>query len=514
MRYALLVAWREYFENARTRGFWIGLLLFPAILFIAIQVPVLLERKGTPTRYFVLVDQSGQFDKTVEDALERHHQQRVLKAFEEFRRKQAAPGGGGVESPARLPDPNSEAAAALSRKGGRDAYLRELQTSLRPGSPPFREPRRMFQRVASPVDPGSRPDLAALALELKPYLRGEKKVIADGREVRLFAAILIPRDIERRILRPGLPTPDGAAGAIEYWSVNLADENLRNEVQRAVNEEVQRREYVTRGLDLALINQVRATHVPFESLNPKKEEGQERVSGADVLRQWAPIAFVYLLWIAIFSIVQMLLNNVIEEKSSRIIEVLLSSVTPAELMMGKLAGIAAVGLTMVGTWLSALLGILAWQSSGPSELAKQLYTVVRTSNLLPAFVLYFFLGYVMYAAFILAIGSVCNTIKEAQNYMGFITMIMMVPMLTMMFIPKDPNGTLATVLSWIPLYTPFVMMNRAAADPPLFDLIGTMILLIASTALALWMSVKIFRIGVLRTGQPPRILELLRWLRT
>jgi ABC-2 type transport system permease protein len=83
-----------------------------------------------------------------------------------------------------------------------------------------------------------------------------------------------------------------------------------------------------------------------------------------------------------------------------------------------------------------------------------------------------------------------------------------------MFIPKDPNGFLARVLSWIPLYTPFVMMNRAAADPPLVDVIGTMVLLIASTAFALWMAVKIFRIGILRTGQPPKIIEMLRWLRT
>jgi ABC-2 type transport system permease protein len=90
----------------------------------------------------------------------------------------------------------------------------------------------------------------------------------------------------------------------------------------------------------------------------------------------------------------------------------------------------------------------------------------------------------------------------------------MVPLLTMRFIPKDPNGTLASILSWIPIYTPFIMMNRAAADPPLFDLIGTTLLLIASTAAALWLAGKIFRIGVLRTGQPPRLLELVRWLRS
>jgi ABC-2 type transport system permease protein len=357
-----------------------------------------------------------------------------------------------------------------------------------------------------------------LAQALKPYLRDEKKIGVDGHAAGIFAAILIPADVERQIVRPGLPGSSGSStnsspGGIEYWSGNLADDNLRDEVQNAIDAEVRRREYVTRGMDLVLIGQVEGTRVPFASLNPKKEEGQEKVSGADVLRQWAPVAFVYLLWIALFSIMQMLLNNVIEEKSNRIIEVLLSSVTPGELMMGKLAGIAAVGLTMVGAWLLSLVGILAWKAGAHPEVAGQLYKVVRTSNLLPAFVIYFLFGYLMYAALILALGSVCNTLKEAQNYMGIITMIMTVPLLTMMFIPKDPNGTLATVLSWVPLYTPFVMMNRAAADPPLFDLVGTMVLLVVTTVCALWMAGKIFRIGVLRAGQPPKLVEMLRWLR-
>ena len=148
---------------------------------------------------------------------------------------------------------------------------------------------------------------------------------------------------------------------------------------------------------------------------------------------------------------------------------------------------------------------------GPSELAGQVLTVLKTSNLVPLFSIYFLLGYLMYAAFILSVGSVCNTIKEAQSYMGVLTMIMMVPLLTMTFIPKDPNGALARILSWIPFYTPFTMMNRATADPPLVDLIGTFLLLLTTTVLALWMSGKIFRLGILRTGQPPKIIEMLRW---
>jgi len=89
MRCAFLVAWREYVENARTKGFWIGIFLLPLILFLSGYVPVLLERKGRPTRHFVLVDQSGQFEKTVEAALEKRHQRHVLEALREYAKKDA-----------------------------------------------------------------------------------------------------------------------------------------------------------------------------------------------------------------------------------------------------------------------------------------------------------------------------------------------------------------------------------------------------------------------------------------
>jgi ABC-type Na+ efflux pump permease subunit len=91
--------------------------------------------------------------------------------------------------------------------------------------------------------------------------------------------------------------------------------------------------------------------------------------------------------------------------------------------------------------------------------------------------------------------------------------MMAVPLIVMGVIPKDPNGVIATTLSWIPIYTPFVMMNRAAADPPLFDRVGTLVLLVLSIVAVLWLSARIFRIGILRTGQPPRLIELVRWLR-
>jgi ABC-2 type transport system permease protein len=84
---------------------------------------------------------------------------------------------------------------------------------------------------------------------------------------------------------------------------------------------------------------------------------------------------------------------------------------------------------------------------------------------------------------------------------------------TMVFINRDPHGTLATILTWIPLYTPFTMMNRAAADPPLVELIGATVLMIATALLLLWSAGRIFRIGMLRTGNRPKLAEVVQWIR-
>jgi ABC-2 type transport system permease protein len=516
MRYAFLVAWREYAENAKTKGFWIGLFLMPAILFLSIQVPVWLEEKATPTHYFVLVDKTGNLAPVIESRLERSYQQKVLAALNDYARKNVDPGSasiGTTDSLKEFEESNPSALETFLAKGGKQYFLDQLRPRLKSSAPVFHEPRRIYQRTEMPPEIDSKADLATIAEALRPYLRGSRKSSAGGQPVELSAAVLIPADIEKLIVRPAGPPSQAPAvkEQIQYWSINASDFSLRSELEQAVNTEIRRREYLSRGLDSGAIKEVEQTYAAFTSLNPKKERGKETLDTMDTIKQWAPSAFVYLLWLAIFVIIQMLLNNTIEEKSNRIIEVLLSSVTPGELMMGKLFGIAAIGLTMVGAWMLALFGILSWKSGGASELAGLILTVLKTSSLVPLFSIYFLLGYIMYAAFILSVGSVCNTIKEAQSYMGVLTMVMMVPLLTMTFIPKDPNGTLARVLSWIPVYTPFTMMNRATADPPLIDLIGTLILLILTTVLALWMSGKIFRLGILRTGQPPRLIEMLRW---
>ncbi len=528
MRTVYLVAMREFLENAATKGFWIGILLFPLMILASLYATRFLE-KATPTRQFVLVDQSGELEKVIVEGLEREHQGQVLEALIGYSQKHSKilqasvadidlekmPAEGIEEHVKRLLESNPEVLDGFIAKSGLQPALDELKPLLKDDAPAFEEPRRRFVRVDLPAGVRADQDVDDLVKELRSYLKGDSSLEHEGRKVELFAAILIPKDVLAHVQRPGLKSllANLQRQGIQYWASNLADKDLKSSVERVVNDEIRRREFLGQKLDIDKVRAVQATRVPFASLNPKKAEGKEEVSIADVIRQWAPVGFVYLLWIAIFTISQMLLNNTIEEKSNRIIEVLLSSITPGELMMGKLAGIAAVGLTVTGSWILSLVLILKLRAGPESQFAVRLFEVLQTSNLLPAFCVYFLLGYLLYAGIFLAIGSVCNTLKEAQNMMGPVMMILIVPLFTMMFIPKDPNGTLATVLTWIPLYTPFIMMNRAAADPPWFDMIGSLILLVLFTAFVLWMSGRIFRIGILRTGQPPKLLELLRWIK-
>ena len=531
MRAVFLIAMREFAENAKTKGFWIGLFLFPVMIYGSIIAQKMVN-ESTPTRHFVMVDQSGGYAAVVRATLEERYSKKVLGALLEYRMENSKESLSetkmNAESLENLPQGSmmGDLEKALDSmkldlgdsmdQASIDKVLAMMAPDLNADRPEFVMPRPDFREVPLPASIERDGELVSIAEGLRDYLRGDQVLMVDGEPVELFAAILIPKDIDLAAKQPvGMAAMLNAdKPGIQYWGTNLADTDLKERVSRAIQEELHRKQYVERNLNSAEIAAVLDMELPIGSYNPNKEVGKEVVSQADKIREYAPIGFVYLLWIGIFTISQMLLNNTIEEKSNRIIEVLLSSVTPGELMMGKLLGIAGVGITMIGVWMGSLVAILKLNSGPESELAGLLWDVLQNSGMIPVFIMYFILGYLLYSALFLSIGSVCNTLKEAQNLMGPVMLIMMVPMVTMMFIPKDPNGTLARVLSWIPLYTPFTMMNRAAAHPPMIDQVGTLILLLVSVVVAMWLAGRIFRIGILRTGQPPKFRELLSWLKT
>ncbi len=256
------------------------------------------------------------------------------------------------------------------------------------------------------------------------------------------------------------------------------------------------------------------TPIEFASIRLGEGGVETEAELADTLGQWAPVAFVYLLWISVFSITQMLLTNTVEEKSNKLVEVLLSSVAPVDLMAGKILGIAATGITIVTAWLGLVMAAALWLPGlFDPAVSIDLSGLINSPVYLASFIVYFGLGYLLYAALLCGIGSLANNLKEAQTLMMPIQLLLTVPLLVMVPIGRDPNGMLAQVMSWLPPFTPFVMMNRAAFPPPLATYVGTTALLLLSIYVALRLAARIFETGILMTGKPPRFRQLLALLR-
>ncbi|MCI5105418.1 MAG: ABC transporter permease [Pseudomonadales bacterium] len=523
MKMISLIAQREYAENVKTKGFWLTIAIFP-IIFAGMYFLQSALSRATPERYYILIDQSGQYEQAVDTAIEREHQRRILQAFVDYLLEYRLDNDlentvSNADSSVNqlVDDVDADEVAALNDwidNGGLDYALLMASPYLEEDAPPFEAPPPQFRAADLPADIDPDADLQSIARAMRPYLAGERLVSVNGERGELFALILIPDNVDQFISRPGnMPQQAGGITGVQYWSRNLTDSRLPDAISNSINSEIRAREYLAAGIDAEQIRTIQRTRLPFSQLDPTAEEGEEAVSMADTFRQYAPLVFVYLMFVSLMQNVQYLLSNTIEEKSNRIIEVLLASVTADELMLGKLLGIAMAGLTTIAVWLlSFFLFINLYDSSG-TELIGQVLEVILSSELIPWFVFYYFAGYALYSGVFLAIGSLCSTLKEAQALMMPMILIQIVPLAMMAFVIVDPNNSIVRAMSWFPLFTPYLMMNRAAGDPPMVDVVGTTILLLLSIALVLWGSGKVFRQGVLRTGQAPKLIELWRMLR-
>ncbi len=499
-----LVAWREYMENVRTKGFWIGILSLPLIFALSATVPFLLT-KAKDARTYAVLDHSGFVLAEVEKKILAEDLGIILETAAERYRD----GGKAWE---RLPTPIRDTGMVYVSldQGQRQALVQalaliEADPSL--GDEIVARVPELAAGLAAWWQRVSVEELDELDLELSRgrYIR---VVVAENTQAvlnqmvnsgELFAYFLIG------------PDPVESDEGCKYVSANLTDRDLRHWYEQRVSRVVHAKRIERQGIDPEVADWLQAS-VRFATRKVDKRGSEEEISSVDTAKQWAPIAFVYLLWMAVFVNSQALLTNTIEEKSTRVIEVLLSSVSPFELMAGKIVGMAASGLTVVGTW-AICIGValvVVPEFLGASD--NSLGGVILDPLYLFSFVFYFLSGYLFYASLLVGIGSVCNSLKEAQNLMLPIMFPLMIPLLSMPLISQDPNGTLARIFSFIPPFTPFVMMNRAAGPPPLWEYLATTALMILAIYLTVKGAGKVFRIGILMTGKPPRIREIVRWM--
>lgn len=225
------------------------------------------------------------------------------------------------------------------------------------------------------------------------------------------------------------------------------------------------------------------------------------------LRFLIPGGFMMLMWIATFTSANQLLTTTIEEKSSKVIEVLLSAASPLELLSGKILGQSLVSLLMVSTYGAAGIAGLAFMT---------MLDIVPLSTLV-LFLVWFVLAYFMVASIMAAVGSAVSDLREAQSLVQPAMIALMIPLVLWLPITENPTGWLATIASFVPPAGPFVMVLRttAAVEPIGFWQIAIALIVNAGATIALvWIASRIFRVGVLMQGKPPTPRELLRWART
>jgi ABC-2 type transport system permease protein len=311
-------------------------------------------------------------------------------------------------------------------------------------------------------------------------------------EKKLAGYLVIPADVLER-------------GKIEFHASNAGGLSSNSRVRNALNTAVIEQRMALAGINPDRLSEL-SRSIQMETIN----ERGERERGQTVMLAYALLMILYIT-ILVYGI--MVLRGVIEEKQSRIIEVLLSSVKPFQLMLGKLIGIGLVGLTQYAIWATfALLisGVAAAQAVTVSSITFPKIPI----SLMIFFVIYFLLGYFLFATFYAMVGAMVSSEEDGQQMTMPITMTIVIPMALSTVVMRHPDSLSATILSLIPFFSPVLMFLRMAIQPPPWWQIALSLVLLISTILgAVWLAAKIYRVGMLMYGKRPTLPELAKWLR-
>jgi ABC-2 type transport system permease protein len=242
-----------------------------------------------------------------------------------------------------------------------------------------------------------------------------------------------------------------------------------------------------------------------------KGEGPSQASPLNtVLSLMLPYFLGLLLVMTIFVSSNYLLRGVADEKTSRVIEILLSSVTAWELLAGKVLGLGALGLTQVVVWLASAFGL---SGSGAALLGTAIPLLSRPEVFILALV-YYLLGFLVYAVLMGAVGALGTTMQESQQLASLFSLMAAIPLMLGGFMFANPNMPLVRVLSWFPLTAPTMMMLRIPmTEVPMIDIVGSIGMLLVTIPFILWAGAKVFRMGLLMYGKRPTLAQVMRSLR-
>jgi len=299
------------------------------------------------------------------------------------------------------------------------------------------------------------------------------------------------------VVRP----PTGEYGSYTLYAPRNLPEDAESLLHDAMRVALTTERLRADGLDPELIQ--KATRVIRPRTVMVSSDGKQQ--GSPGLNRALPFIMGILLFMGVMIGGQGMMTSTIEEKSSRVVEVLLAAVSPLELMWGKLLGHLGIGLVMMSVYVG--LGVLALMQFALFGLIDPLLIVYLLA--------FFLIAYLVFGAIMLAIGAAVNQLADAQSLMGPVMLLLVTPYILTPFIGQRPDSTFAVAMSFIPPINPFAMLARLASSspPPAWQVLLSLAVGLLAAWIAVWFAAKIFRVGLLMHGKPPNFGTLIKWAR-
>ena len=290
-------------------------------------------------------------------------------------------------------------------------------------------------------------------------------------------------------------------GSYELFIREKLDDRIVDEIRGGLRNSIVEARVNRAGLDRKMIESL--TRVRSVRSRTVTDEGEKETN--EFLNVMMPMAFMLLLFVSVMTSGQSLMTSTVEEKSSRVVEVLLSAVSPMELMTGKILGQMGVGFLILAVY--AGMGVATMVSFA-------VLGMLEPWLLFYLFIFYLIAHFVI-ASLLAAIGAAVNEMREAQSLMGPVMLVLMIPWILWMPISRNPDSTFAVVTSFLPPLNPFVMLIRMASSspPPWWQVWLSIAIGAASVYAAIWFAAKVFRVGLLMYGKPPNFRTLIKWVR-
>ncbi len=319
-----------------------------------------------------------------------------------------------------------------------------------------------------------------------------------------------------------------ANGEVRFYARTTTNFEVQRALRRMISDIVRDKRFADSGYSQREVSQLMRS-VKFNAYAVKSSKGN--TGGAEIespieagARLGLGYVLVFVLYMFVIIYANSVMRSVLEEKTTRIVEVIISSIKPYQLLLGKLVGVCSVCLTMFAIWV--LFGVVLIMNINPllrifgiESLPLQLLLIIGTvkassAEMLTYFFIYFIIGFFMYSTLYAVVGAICGSEEEAQQTGAPLVMLIIVPFVLMVQLVRIPDSTFSILLSHVPFFSPILMFMRInVLMPPLWEILLNILVVCATVGLIMLMSGKIYRVGILMYGKRPTLRQLWQWTR-